>query len=86
MDHALIDMIGIRGDIKIHDPGEGDHQQDDEKEVKPKAQAPRDRKDFFKQDLMHRVFHLFILRNGPGRRQKYFRQEAVLAYSYYIIC
>jgi hypothetical protein len=37
IDHAVIKMLGIRGNIKVHDASEGDHEQDDQKEIKLKA-------------------------------------------------
>ena len=37
-DNAFIQMFGVRDNIKIHDPGKGDHEKDDEKDVKPEAQ------------------------------------------------
>jgi hypothetical protein len=79
-------MVGVRGDIKIHDSGEGDHQQDDQEEVKLEAQTPHRWQDFFKEYSLHRVLHLLILQKVPRRRLEYFGREIVSAYFYYIYC
>jgi hypothetical protein len=77
-------MVGVRGDIKIHDSGEGDNQEDDQKEVKLKAQTLHGWQDSFREYSLHRVLHLFILQKVPRRQQEHLRKEMTLAYFYYI--
>jgi hypothetical protein len=71
-------MVGVRGDIKIHDPGEGDDQQDDQKEVKLKAQTPHGWQDFFREYSSHHILGLFILQKILRRGQEYFRKKSDL--------
>jgi hypothetical protein len=46
VDHAFIEMASIRGHVEIHDSRKGYNQQDEEKEVELKTQAPRGRQNF----------------------------------------
>ncbi|MDO9350219.1 MAG: hypothetical protein Q7U55_03165 [Deltaproteobacteria bacterium] len=75
VDDAFIKMPGVGGDIKIHDSGKGDNEQDDQKGVKLKAQTlkaqtPYNWQDFFKEYSLRPVFHLFILRKATQEMAK----------------
>jgi len=67
VDHAVIKVLSVGSDVKVHDSGKGDDEQDEQKKVKLKTQAPHGGRDFPEKYCLQGIFHLFILTKGTQK-------------------